>query len=119
MMAGVSSKETEGSAAMNAQPLTPDTRDRLNAAFAPADRAEAERMLVYECGANLPMCDDSDHRGFERLRYAAMKLSGGRLDLLREAIELAKVDWRDLLMAAGFGSDVTEHERWWPGERSN
>ena len=111
-------REPERSAAMTAQPLTPETRDRLNAAFASADRAEAERMLVHECGANLPGSDDdSDPRGFERVRYAAMKLSGGRLDLLREAIELAKLDWRDLLMAAGFGEDITAHEPWWPGER--
>ena len=101
---------------MNVQPLSPDTRERLNAAFAPADRAEAERMLVHECGANLPFCEDSDPRSLDRLRYAAMKLSGGRLDGLRDAVELAKIDWRDLLMAAGFGSDISAHQRWRPGE---
>ena len=31
---------------------------------------------------------------------AALKLSEGNLDRLREAIGLAKTDWRDLLMAA-------------------
>ena len=45
----------------------------------------------------------------ERLRYAALKLSGGRLDALREAVELARIDWRDLLMGAGFGYDVHAH----------
>ena len=32
--------------------------------------------------------------------FAALKLSEGNLDRLREAIGLAKTDWRDLLMAA-------------------
>jgi len=35
---------------------------------------------------------------------------------LLEAIELAKADWRDLLMAAGFGEDVRAHEFWIPNQ---
>ena len=103
---------------MKAQPLSPATRDRLNAVFAPSDRAEAERLLVAECGSDLPFCHDSDPYQLERVRYAAMKLSHGTLDGLRQAIELAKIDWRDLLMAAGFGEDVTEHQRWQPSGRA-
>jgi hypothetical protein len=99
---------------MMAQPLSPATRDRLDAVFAPCDRAEAERLVVSECGNNLPFCQSSDQYELERVRYAAMKLSHGNLDGLRQAIELAKTDWRDLLMAAGFGEDVTEHKRWQP-----
>ena len=99
---------------MKPQPLSPNTRDRLNALFAAGDRAEAERLLVSECGNNLPSCGKSDQYQLERVRYAAMKLSQGDLTSLQEAIDLAKIDWRDLLMAAGFGEDVTEHSRWWP-----
>jgi hypothetical protein len=54
----------------------------------------------------------------ERFRFSALKLSGGKLDKLRQAVELAQQDWRDLLMAAGFGDDVTEHERWLPPGRA-
>jgi hypothetical protein len=99
---------------MKTQPLSPATRDRLQMAFAPSDRAEAERLLVNECGNNLPFCQDSDQYQLERVRYAAMKLSHGTVDGLRQAIDLAKTDWRDLLMGAGFGEDVTEHLRWQP-----
>ena len=35
---------------------------------------------------------------------------------LQKAIELAKTDWRDLLMSAGFGEDIHAHERWFPDE---
>ncbi len=51
---------------------------------------------------------------FERFRFAALRLSNGDLRKLEQAVELAKRDWRDLLMAAGFGEDVTAHERWRP-----
>jgi hypothetical protein len=40
----------------------------------------------------------------QRFQFAVLKLSEGKMDKLDEAIELAKVDWRDLLAAAGFGS---------------
>lgn len=95
-------------------PLSPATRQRLDMLFAPADRAAAERLLVEECGNNLPFLDKLDQFQLERFRFAAMKLSRGRVDTLRRAIESGKQDWRDLLMAAGFGEDENEHERWWP-----
>ncbi len=38
----------------------------------------------------------------------------GQLDKLEEAIKLAQIDWRDLLMAAGFGHDVEAHLKWLP-----
>jgi hypothetical protein len=50
----------------------------------------------------------------ERYRYAALKLSGGDLGRLRQAIELAKSDWRDLLVAAGFAENVRAHKNWNP-----
>ncbi len=102
---------------MKKQPLSPETRLRLEALFAPDDRAAAEQMLVEECGNNLPFLYELDQFQLERFRFAAMKFSHGRLDGLRGAIELAKTDWRDLLMGAGFAEDATEHERWWPSGR--
>lgn len=37
-----------------------------------------------------------------RLQLAAIKVSAGDLGLLREAVALAGIDWRDLLMAAEY-----------------
>ena len=51
--------------------------------------------------------------------FAALKLSGGDLGELRSAIRLAKADWRDLLVAAGFAEDVGAHKRWLPERRAN
>lgn len=57
---------------------------------------------------------DLDEFQLERVRFAALKLSTGSLAGLRRAVELAKLDARDLLMAAGFGHDVRAHEAWFP-----
>jgi hypothetical protein len=67
-------------------------------------------MLVDECGANLPLMDDPEL--LERIRVAAIKMSDGDMAKLRQAVDVAKVDWRDLLVAAGFGNDVHAHQRW-------
>jgi hypothetical protein len=100
---------------MKPQPLSPETRRRLDAVFAPDDRPAAEAMLMNGCGNNLPFLEKSDMFELERFRFAALKESEGNLVLLRQAIGVAQRDWRDLLMSAGFGEDVTEHKRWLPG----
>ncbi|HZN02038.1 MAG TPA: hypothetical protein VFD06_00475 [Candidatus Polarisedimenticolia bacterium] len=99
-------------------PLSAATRERLERLFHGEDARVAAELLVNECGGNLPFAANVDPVGCERTRFAALKLSKGRLDLLRQAIELAKVDWRDLLMAAGFGHDVNAHKGWVPERRA-
>jgi len=95
-------------------PLTPGTRRRLEALFCGDDRERVARQLLERCGDGLPMTTHWDESQFERVRYAVLKLSGGDLHELERAIQLANWDWRDLLMAADFGHDVTAHERWFP-----
>lgn len=73
-------------------------------------------MRIDECGRNLPFCQDYHPEDLDRFRIAALRLSEGSLDRLREAIELAKIDWRDLLMAAGFGHDTSAHLSWMPDD---
>ena len=48
-------------------------------------------------------CHASGTGNFERIRLAALKLSNGDTGKLVDAIVLAQIDYRDLLMAAGFG----------------
>ena len=95
-------------------PLSPATAQRLEILFAPESQAEATRLLEDECGNNLPMCEDHSSEQLERLRFAALRCSRGDLELLRQAIEEGKTDWRDLLMSAGFGHDVNAHAEWVP-----
>jgi hypothetical protein len=94
--------------------LSPETQRRLDILFRLEERAEAARLLAEQCGNNLPFLENLDEQGLERFQFAALKLSSGDLSRLRSAIDLAKTDWRDLLMAAGFGEDTRAHVYWIP-----
>ncbi len=95
--------------------LSPETRRRVERLFDGAEQCEeAARLLDEHCGNNLAFPTQLDAHALERYRFAALKLSGGDLERLRQAVALARRDWRDLLMAAGFGHDIYEHERWLP-----
>ena len=93
-------------------PLSPETRRRVEMVFHGEDARIAAEMLEGECGNNVPFCEEYDSAQMERIRFAALKVSEGKLETLREAVELAKIDWRDLLMWAGFGNNVNAHKRW-------
>ena len=88
------------------------TRQLVDTLFDPKDTAEAVRWLEDECGNNLPFCEKNDEFAMERIRFAALKLSRGDILKLLAAIDEARMDWRDLLMAADFGYDVEAHNQW-------
>ena len=94
--------------------LSPRTEEHVATLFRGNARHEASELLLHQCGNNLPSLEKEDEFRLERVRFAALKLSQGEIDKLRKAIELAKTDWRDLLMAAGFGKDLNEHKLWSP-----
>jgi hypothetical protein len=84
------------------KPLSPTTRQHLDALFGVDDRSAAEQAL-------LGWSEDS-----ERLRFAALRLSHGDLRALDDAVTLGRTDWRDLLVAADFADDIHAHEQWVP-----
>lgn len=92
--------------------LSPGTRRRVDVLFSRQDREAAARLLVEECGDDLPLWKDRDPHGLERVRYAALKVSQGDLERLRQAVARARVDWRDLLAEASFETDANAHEDW-------
>lgn len=92
--------------------LSPRTRLLIEKVFGPKRVAEAAQWLEAECGNNIPFCDKHDEFQMERIRFAAIKLSEGDVKKLLTAIDVARTDWRDLFMAAGFGHDVKAHENW-------
>ncbi|HEX2675093.1 MAG TPA: hypothetical protein VHM19_00600 [Polyangiales bacterium] len=94
--------------------LSTGTLARIGQLFAAAEQPVVFQLLTEECGANLPMMEDATPESLERIRFAALKLSGGDLARLFDVIRLAQVDWRDVLLAAGFADDLRAHERWWP-----
>jgi hypothetical protein len=96
-------------------PLSPETQRRLEALFRGPACPIAAELLLTQCGANLPLWRRMDPEGLERIRFAVLKLSKGDVSELWRAVDIAKVDWRDVLVAAGFGNDPRAHERWFPG----
>ena len=101
---------------MNGPPLSKQARIRLERIFPPESRAEAERQLIERCSSHLP--DDSDRvlSHVDRMRFAAMKTSGGTFRYLEAAVELGNRDFRDLLVSAGFGFSAPSSLLWMPDE---
>lgn len=93
-----------------ARDLSPGTVRRIAALFPEEKRAEVADLLVSRCGDD-PFSGDRMAE-IERIRFAVLKISGGSIDRLRAAIELARTDWRDALVGAGFGDDTRAHLRW-------
>jgi len=99
---------------MAASGLSAETEKRIALLFPPDEQELVRVVLVEECGNNLPFLDGLDEVKLEWFRFAALKLSDGRLDKLDRAIALAKTDWRDLLVDADFANDPKAHLSWLP-----
>jgi hypothetical protein len=95
-------------------PLTDATWQKIRALFPETQHEAVARLLESRCGSNLPLCQNTTPERSERIRFAVLKLSQGSLAQLQAAVDLANADWRDILVAAGFGHDITAHRRWFP-----
>jgi hypothetical protein len=96
-------------------PLSSETRRRLEVLFSLDERGAAAKLLIERCGDGLPLTSWAKEDFWDRIRFAVLKLSSGDLKKLEREVEGANCDWRDTLMAAGFGESITAHESWFPG----
>lgn len=92
--------------------LSEKTIQIIESLFSEKHRKEVEELLKIECGNNIPFCENKNKYQMERIRFAVLKLSEGNIEKLVKGIELAQIDWRDLLTAAGFGEDIEAHNTW-------
>src|SRR5262245_12379971 len=92
--------------------LSDRTRRLVEHLFLPQERTAAVALLEAECGANLPFMSRETPESLERIRFAALRLSHGSMAELRRAVSVAKVDWRDVLVAAQFANDLDAHQAW-------
>ena len=92
--------------------LSPATCQLILRAFSPQNQAEVARILANECADNLPLMERRDEYGLEPVRFAVVKLSRGNIANLRWWASLARVNWNDLLVAAGFSASPTAHQEW-------
>ncbi len=93
-------------------PLSPLTQQIMEKIFPQTLWMEVTSLLETQCGQNLPLCQDGTPESMQRIRFAALKVSEGNMEKFHEAIDLAKLDWRDLLVWAGFANDITAHDQW-------
>lgn len=86
------------------KPFQPRIFELTDLAFAPEDREDARVILA----------SIEHERECERVRIAAIRASEGSLARLAEAADLARIDYRDLLMGSGFAHDIHAHKTWKP-----
>ena len=94
--------------------LSEATWEKVRALFPPTQHDEVAAILQHQCGNNLPFLGKETPEGLERFRFAALKLSRGKMDKLLDAVKVANTDWRDLLVAAGFADSAESHKDWKP-----
>lgn len=95
-------------------PLSRGTVERIHALYPQAEWEQVAQLLLARCGDNLPLVHTSFASLTERIRFAVLKLSCGSQEGLERHLQIAALDWRDVLLAAGFGTDVTAHLAWHP-----
>lgn len=74
--------------------------------------ADKEELLINECGNNLPFEEECDSEELERIHFAAIKASNGDIEQLKSVVNTARLDWRDLLVRAGFATNTEAHTIW-------
>ena len=92
--------------------LSPDTIERVHAVFSASQWPAVENLLLNHAVFSGMTSDWAELA--ERVRFAVLKLSCGNLDSLSHQLDEARIDWRDTLMAAGFGHETSAHKRWKP-----
>lgn len=93
--------------------LTPAILERLNLLFPGKERLQAANAIA-RLGAYSSRRHSGDPTALERICFAVLKLSNGNLNELKEWIDVARQDFRDVLMAAGFARDIEAHRSWFP-----
>ncbi len=93
-------------------PLSDRTTRLAQALFEEPLRTRVVDALVESVSENIPFCEDRDAEGMERIRFAVMKLIHEDEKNFSQALDLARIDWRDLFMSAGFGHDTEAHRHW-------
>lgn len=83
-------------------PLSDKTEQHLVAVFEdPGERDQARWILENECGDTLPLWSSKTPTGFERIRFAVLKISGGSMAALADAVRLEQLPATATYEAAG------------------
>ena len=80
--------------------LTLAVTEEVSRLFPVHEREEVINLLDRSCGRTLPFHRKSSPEAMEHIRLCVLQLSNGDMAKLRQWIEHANVDWRDVLTAA-------------------
>lgn len=94
--------------------LSDETIKRVRNLFPENEWEVVKELLTEECSDNFPMVNSDYFELAERIRFSVLKLSEGNIEKLLNVIQEAAKDWRNTLMAAGFGDDQKAHLGWQP-----
>ncbi len=86
--------------------LSDRVSNHIEKMFDPSNIEQAKALLLQISKTG------SGNQAPDRCEIAALKISCGSVEKLRLAVELYHLDFRDLLMSAGFGCDIRAHEKW-------
>lgn len=90
--------------------LHPNVLTAVTTLFMADERETITKILIEKCNADKIYA--FTEAGVERIQLAVLKLSGGDTDKFLAVVELAQLNWRDVLVAAGFGYDLEAHLEW-------
>ena len=79
------------------------------------DRPRIEERLLAETSEGIPLWSELTPEGLERIRFAILKLISQNPENENLAFADARMDWRDLFVAAGFADSPDDHGRWYAG----
>lgn len=96
--------------------ITRLVEERIDAIFDKELRDSARALIQEQCGMGLPLIHSAVPAKYDRIRLAVIKISGGTIEGLERGIKEAHIDWRDVLLEAGFGYDAEAHLHWNPGK---
>lgn len=92
--------------------LTQDTLNTIDVLFDAPRARELKKRLQLETSDDRIFGAFSTPIARERIWLAIVKMCSRGLGDWDSAFDLAKTDWRDLLMVAGFGLDTRAHLIW-------
>jgi hypothetical protein len=80
--------------------LTPVVMAEISRQFPRQQHQMVADLLDQSCGRTLPLMREATAQRLEFIQLAVLQLSGGALARLNDMIELAQIDWRDVVSAA-------------------
>lgn len=80
--------------------------------FAPACVDAVRARIRGDCGTEALGFPGATPEQMERVHFAVIRLGAADEAALTRAIELARIDYRDLLMNADFGFSLVAHDEW-------